>query len=235
MLYALDSNKIKIPATLKGVGFCPGCQQKLIPRCGKIRVEHWAHYKHSACLFCLYRADNDWSISWKFAFPAEYVEVPVKKSATIEVADICLPNRLIFELWHDSLSLQKASESKSFFKSVVFIIQATNLTDNPSKNGKSLVEIYQNFQPLSGDILGTGFEVSRQLRAVNIPCIYIEGLEASWLLKKHRHLENFDIIYDLGNGLIFWPMFFENWFYVCGILFKKDDFLSEAATLSISL
>jgi len=48
MKYAiLDGNKAEAKPGLKGQ--CPSCGSELIPRCGNIKIHHWAHKSVKKC------------------------------------------------------------------------------------------------------------------------------------------------------------------------------------------
>lgn len=48
MKYALvNNNKVEAAKGLKGI--CPICHESVIPKCGQMKIHHWAHIKQTHC------------------------------------------------------------------------------------------------------------------------------------------------------------------------------------------
>lgn len=62
MLLALKDDELT-KATPRSYAICPHCEEDVIPRCGSIRIWHWAHKAGE----CIYNAEpeTDWHLEWK--------------------------------------------------------------------------------------------------------------------------------------------------------------------------
>ena len=62
MLYAVTSDGERIRASKNVRGFCPHCRGNLIPRCGQIRIHHWAHKEAKGCPYS--SGMTPWHYDW---------------------------------------------------------------------------------------------------------------------------------------------------------------------------
>ena len=128
MLYA-TKNKIKIKAIPNGIGYCPYCKQQLIPKCGMIKVWHWAHKANYDC-DSWSEGETIWHINWKKVVKPENCEVIITRGNKTHRADIV--NRLgrVIELQHSSISLKKILERQDFYKFIYWLFDARKFKDN---------------------------------------------------------------------------------------------------------
>jgi len=52
-------------------GFCRGCGQPVISKCGTVRVHHWAHQNNKMC-DSWWERETPWHRSWKNNFPKHW-------------------------------------------------------------------------------------------------------------------------------------------------------------------
>ena len=73
MRFALIENKqVEAEPGLKG--FCPGCLQPVIAKCGEQRIHHWAHHNNKNC-DNWWEPETQWHRAWKNKFPADWQEI----------------------------------------------------------------------------------------------------------------------------------------------------------------
>ncbi len=76
MQYALNRKGERIQPKKGARARCPACGEKVLAKCGKIMVHHWAHEAGADC-DCWFEPETEWHRSWKAAFPKEWTEVPL--------------------------------------------------------------------------------------------------------------------------------------------------------------
>src|SRR6187549_789206 len=102
MKFALvDNNKTEAIEGAKGI--CPICDSEVIARCGKVKINHWAHKAIRNC-DPWWEPETEWHRSWKNNFPAEWQEYSFIDEQTGEkhIADIHTNDRLVMEFQHSS-------------------------------------------------------------------------------------------------------------------------------------
>ncbi len=73
MRFALIDSK-KIEATEGAKGFCPCCNSEMVPKCGDLKINHWAHKGKRIC-DPWWENETDWHRNWKNQFPSDWQEV----------------------------------------------------------------------------------------------------------------------------------------------------------------
>jgi hypothetical protein len=119
MLYAASEDGAKIRAEPDAVGFCPGCGETLVPRCGEVNIWHWAHQAGRDC-DDWYEPETAWHLWWKELAPAEHREVVVGQHR----ADVLGSRGVVVELQHSSISPETIAEREAFYDKMVWIVDA---------------------------------------------------------------------------------------------------------------
>ncbi len=122
MLYALNNvtNGDKIEATPKAEGFCPECNQTMVPKCGDIKIWHWAHrqnLKHN----CDYGGETEWHLDWKKRVNKKEL-VEVKKGN--HRADIVTRDDTVIELQHSSIDTRTILDREEAYNKIVWILHS---------------------------------------------------------------------------------------------------------------
>lgn len=120
MLYAKTSNGRKLPPTPGLKGICPHCESELIPKCGRLKMWHWAHLSEKAC-DSWSEPESDWHRYWKNLVEPECAEVTIEKSGQRRRADIWLINGVIVELQHSSISVQEIEAREQFYGKMIWL------------------------------------------------------------------------------------------------------------------
>ncbi|RLG10570.1 hypothetical protein DRN73_07455 [Candidatus Pacearchaeota archaeon] len=122
MLLALDKNKEKIYASPKKIGYCEICGEKLIPRCGDIKIWHWSHKGNNDCDKWA-EPESEWHKEWKSYFPKENREVVIKNHR----ADIKTDYGLVIELQNSSISEFDIFRREKFYGNMIWILNGKTL------------------------------------------------------------------------------------------------------------
>lgn len=124
MLYALDDDGERVEALPGGIGYCPGCEASLIPKCGEIRVWHWAH--HQADCDSWYEPESEWSLGWKRLVLPKHCEVPFGDHR----ADIVGDGGIVIKLQFSTPSVEEAREREAHFKRMIWLFDASSFIHN---------------------------------------------------------------------------------------------------------
>jgi hypothetical protein len=138
MLYAISDSGPKIRASPGGVAYCPSCHQELIPKCGEIKIWHWAHKRNECDTWA--EGETAWHLGWKLRFPSSQVEVPIIQNSVRHVADVVTSKGKIIELQHSPLTPHELHEREAFYDDLTWIFDLrepfaqNNLFFKPLKN-----------------------------------------------------------------------------------------------------
>lgn len=126
MKFALvDNQRIEAKKGLKG--FCPICQQPVIAKCGKYKINHWAHKSLDTC-DKWWENETEWHRQWKDIFPIEWQEIIAIDDKTGEkhIADIKTNYNMVVEFQHSNISEEeRISREKYYNKSMFWIVDGT--------------------------------------------------------------------------------------------------------------
>lgn len=129
MFYAHDATRKKITALPALQGFCPGCGEQLIPKCGEIVSWHWSHRADDCDPW--YEPETEWHRWWKRQIDPSRCEVVMENHR----ADMVGRNGLVIELQHGSLSPEEARERERFYRNrglLVWLFNGATFLDNVS-------------------------------------------------------------------------------------------------------
>jgi len=125
MKYAL-LNKERIEAQ-KGIksAICPCCGGIVVPKCGKVKIHHWAHKSKENCDLW-WENETKWHRQWKENFPKNNQEVVKIDTNTKEkhIADVETSTGIILEFQHSSISQEEQKSREQFYKNMIWIIDA---------------------------------------------------------------------------------------------------------------
>lgn len=109
MLALVDGTRREAAPGLEGI--CPGCGAPVIPKCGTIRMPHWAHLRTECDSW--WEPEGLWHRTWKGMFPQDQAEIPFGPHR----ADIATPMRVI-ELQHSAISHLAIEAREKFYATV---------------------------------------------------------------------------------------------------------------------
>ncbi len=123
MLFANSKDKEKIMAFPGAIGFCPGCDDELMAKCGQINIWHWSHVAKDCDQN--HEPESKWHIDWKLKFPPRCCEVWCDGFR----ADIKLDTGLVIELQNSPMTPFEANSREQHYGDMVWIINGTELGD----------------------------------------------------------------------------------------------------------
>lgn len=124
MIWAIKDNE-RITAKPKQDAICPSCNQKVISKCGIIKIWHWAHKNNLEC-DSFGEPETEWHYSWKKLFPSNNQEVTIQNHR----ADILSSKGIVIELQSSSISPEKIIERENFYKDMIWILNGETIGKN---------------------------------------------------------------------------------------------------------
>jgi len=104
---------------------CPLCGKELIPKCGSIKIWHFAHKMNYQC-DDWYEPESDWHFNWKNEFPLENQEVIITKDGKKHIADVRINNQVI-EFQNSSISPEQINEREKFYGNMTWVLNGSTI------------------------------------------------------------------------------------------------------------
>ena len=126
MKYALYQNQRITPTKDIKDAVCPICGELVIPKCGKIKMHHWAHKTSQNC-DPWWENETEWHRKWKDHFPEVFQEYLMVDSVTGEkhIADIRTDKGFVIEFQHSSIKPKEKEAREAFYKNMVWVVDAS--------------------------------------------------------------------------------------------------------------
>jgi len=133
MKYAIHNNN-RIPASKGAKGTCIACGEELVPRCGELRMHHWAHKKDSQC-DPWWENETQWHRNWKNQFPEEWQEKQYidKETGEKHIADVCTNHGLVIEFQHSHIKPEERRSREAFYKNMIWVVDGSRLKGDISR------------------------------------------------------------------------------------------------------
>ena len=125
MKYAvLNGERIEPQKGIKNA-ICPICGEYVVPKCGKIKIHHWAHTSNTNC-DPWWKSETEWHRKWKDNFPKECQEVIMhdNKTGDKHVADVKTKTDIVLEFQHSPMNIEEQQSREQFYKNMVWIVDA---------------------------------------------------------------------------------------------------------------
>lgn len=123
MEFALLNGLRSLPVP-RSNGECQFCGHPVIAKCGPQLIWHWAHRRRYSC-DPWWENEGPWHRSWKNHFPSEFREVVAYDSlGEKHIADLKLPDGLVIELQHSSMTIDEMRSRESFYDKMIWIVDA---------------------------------------------------------------------------------------------------------------
>lgn len=126
MKYALYQNQRITPTKDIKDAICPICGELVIPKCGEIKMHHWAHKTSQNC-DPWWENETEWHRKWKDHFPENFQEYLMFDSVTGEkhIADIRTDKGFVIEFQHSSIKSEEKEAREVFYKNMVWVVDAS--------------------------------------------------------------------------------------------------------------
>jgi len=133
MQFALVDNQRK-EAEHGEKGICPLCLQPVIAKCGKIKVNHWAHKSNAKC-DSWSEPETEWHRTWKNNYPTDWQEKIMHDEKTNEkhIADVCTQDNLVIEFQHSPIKDEERISREQFYKNMIWVVDGTRLKKDFSR------------------------------------------------------------------------------------------------------
>lgn len=127
MRFALVDNR-KVEAKSGLVANCIGCSQSVIPKCGDLRIHHWAHSRNKMC-DTWWEPETEWHRNWKSKFPEEWQEdfLTDDKTGEKHIADVRTDKGLVIEFQHSHIRPQERLSREGFYKNLAWVVDGSRL------------------------------------------------------------------------------------------------------------
>ena len=153
MIWAVKNDK-RVKATPNQKAICPLCNNEVIPKCGEIKIWHWAHKSGIEC-DSFKEPETEWHINWKERFPKEQQEVTIKKDKGYHRADIKTRTGLVIELQNSPISIKEIRERENFYGRMIWLLNEKTFGQNIIFKSKKILLwkwipsiIYSSSKPL---------------------------------------------------------------------------------------
>ena len=172
---------------LKGkAGICIGCGQKVIAKCGSVKIHHWAHISLSHC-DSWWENETLWHRDWKSFFPAPFREVSFYDENLKEYhrADVHTDAGVTIEFQNSSIRLAELQSRACFYPKLIWVVNGLKF-----KGFKILKSIPNPLDPLLNDY---EFCVSEHLSLIHRMDALAQKLKPEILTFYHTELKNIPI------------------------------------------
>lgn len=112
----LDGIRSKPTPNQKAI--CPTCRTEVIAKCGQVNIWHWAHKVKDCDPWS--EPESEWHRKWKLEVEEKHREVTIGTHR----ADIVGKNGTVIELQHSSINPQEIVERETFYKNMIWLIDA---------------------------------------------------------------------------------------------------------------
>ena len=110
-------------------GKCPSCERPMVPKCGRVRVRHWAHQGNLLC-DPWWENETEWHRNWKGQFPLNWQEfVHRAEDGEKHVADVRTDHGWVIEFQHSYITPEERRSRDAFYRKLVWVVDAWRKTD----------------------------------------------------------------------------------------------------------
>lgn len=133
----VNNSKTEAQPNIRGV--CPCCGGETIAKCGRFKINHWAHKDKTHC-DPWWENESEWHRSWKNHFPAECQEVTLQNPTTLErhIADVYTPTKCVIEIQSYPIDDIEARAREAFYGNMIWIINGSRNEFDKTYFGLSL-------------------------------------------------------------------------------------------------
>lgn len=147
MQYAIVDGE-RIEAEKGKRGFCVGCNEIVIAKCGTIKINHWAHLSLKKKCDSWWENETLWHREWKEKFPERWREITFydEKLQEFHRADVHTEKGITIEFQNSSFSIQELQSRERFYPKLIWVINGLKF-----RGFKILKSIPNPLNPLLND------------------------------------------------------------------------------------
>lgn len=131
MKFGLDKKtKERIEPQHGQSAICQYCEAELIPKCGPIKVHHWAHKSKFKCDHW-WEKETEWHRNWKSKFPIEWQEIIRfdQSNNKKHIADIFIPSKeLVIEFQNSPINKDELEQRERFYEKMIWVVNTENIS-----------------------------------------------------------------------------------------------------------
>jgi competence protein CoiA len=140
VIYANDVFGSKIPAAPGVDGWCPACQEKMIAKCGEIKIWHWAHINGTDC-DDWHEPMTQWHLDWQNEFSFDLQEVVISRGENTHRADVKLSGGVVLEFQHSPINPDDIKARELFYQKMIWVFDVIE----PRASGRFVVNRKKGF------------------------------------------------------------------------------------------
>ena len=122
---------VRCEATISGQrGICPACGATVVAKCGRVKVNHWAHHSRKDC-DSWHESETEWHRMWKSKFPEDWQEKNFidEKTGEHHRADVHTPHGLTIEFQHSTIDAKECKARELFYRTqgkMIWLVDGTS-------------------------------------------------------------------------------------------------------------
>jgi competence protein CoiA len=186
-------------------GICIGCEQPMVPKCGLVKVKHWAHKSKCKCDHW-WENETEWHRNWKDHFPDECQEVRLRaENGEWHFADVRTAQGWVLEFQNSPISDEERDARNAFYRTIVWVVNGSRLKRDRDRFFKTIEN---------------GIKICDNPQVIKI-FLSESSLVEKWSKSKAP------VFFDFGDESLLWCLYPTNsnqWGFVSPI--KKVDFIS---------
>jgi competence CoiA-like predicted nuclease len=124
MLADVEGRRLKAEPGLEGI--CPCCRTAVTPKCGDVKIHHWAHKSLKEC-DPWWEPTTQWHVDWQDIAGWDKCEIVLGNHR----ADIVNSKGIVIELQHSPIKIDKVKEREDFYKNMIWLLDF-----NPNKSAR---------------------------------------------------------------------------------------------------
>jgi competence protein CoiA len=121
MKFAIVDNK-RQEAAPHIEGKCINCGSPMVPKCGALRIKHWAHKGTRRC-DPWWENETEWHRSWKNQFPTDWQEiVHYAENNEKHIADVKTLEGWVIEFQHSPIKPEERLSREDFYQKLIWVV-----------------------------------------------------------------------------------------------------------------
>lgn len=129
-------------------GKCKCCGSSTIPKCGKLKIWHWAHIGKRMC-DQWWENETEWHRAWKGQFPKEWQEfIQHAESGEKHIADVKTAQGYVIEFQHSYIKTEERQAREDFYKKMLWVVDGTRR----SRDKDAFMDAWKYSHPIDGRV-----------------------------------------------------------------------------------